>query len=233
MNTTCKNSNWQVIIGSILFVTLLISIVYAVYNLITAPAEHAVLPHGKIKSDYVLMLLQCSLAMIMMFIPSFLQRRLAICIPNYMFMLFFVFLFCSVVLGEVRDFYYLVPHWDTILHAFSGVTLGALGFSLVSILNDDHKMPIHISPFFIAFFSFCFAVAAGTVWEIYEFIADGVLALNMQKFAIESGTALTGRAALMDTMKDLIVDTLGALVVTIVGYLVIKRQKNDTSIYKA
>ena len=47
----------------------------------------------------------------------------------------------------------------------------------------------------------------------------------MQKFALESGEPLVGRAALMDTMKDLIVDTLGALVMAGVGYVSVKYQK--------
>ena len=34
-----------------------------------------------------------------------------------------------------------------------------------------------------------------------------------------------GRAALMDTMKDLLVDTLGALVMAVIGYISIKYQK--------
>ena len=70
-----------------------------------------------------------------------------------------------------------------------------------------------------------FAVFLGVVWEFYEFTADGILHTNMQKFALESGEPLVGRAALMDTMKDLIVDTVGALVMAIVGYISIKYQK--------
>ena len=59
----------------------------------------------------------------------------------------------------------------------------------------------------------------GVVWEIYEFTFDGLLGLNMQKFALEGGADLIGRAALVDTMKDLIVDCLGALIMSIIGYI--------------
>ena len=55
--------------------------------------------------------------------------------------------------------------------------------------------------------------------EIYEFTFDGILRLNMQKFMLENGTQLIGRAALLDTMKDLIVDCLGAFIMSFVGYL--------------
>jgi len=46
----------------------------------------------------------------------------------------------------------------------------------------------------------------------------------MQKHTLESGEMLVGRAALADTMKDLIVDSLGALVMSVVGYVSIKRE---------
>ena len=84
---------------------------------------------------------------------------------------------------------------------------------------------MNLSPLFVVIFSFCFAVTLGVVWEIYEFTFDGVLGLNMQKFALESGEALIGRAALVDTMKDLIVDALGAFIMSIIGYISLKYKK--------
>ena len=47
----------------------------------------------------------------------------------------------------------------------------------------------------------------------------------MQKFATQSGEQLIGRAALDDTMKDLIVDCIGALVISIAGYISLKYKK--------
>ena len=84
---------------------------------------------------------------------------------------------------------------------------------------------MNLSPFFVAFFAFCFALAAGAVWEIIEFTIDGVLGFNMQKFALQDGTRLVGRAALSDTMKDIIVDTCGALIAQAAGYLTIMKDR--------
>lgn len=61
------------------------------------------------------------------------------------------------------------------------------------------------------------------VWEIYEFLADGLLGTNMQKFILVDSTVLIGRKALNDTMKDLIVDALSALIITVIGYYTIKK----------
>ena len=67
---------------------------------------------------------------------------------------------------------------------------------------------MNLSPVFIAVFAFCFALAMGAVWEIYEFTMDSVFGTNMQKYMLDNGTALIGQAALQDTMKDIIVDAI-------------------------
>lgn len=220
-----KTVSWRKITGIVLLIALILSLVYSAVNIVvsvTGKAAHQDYERGV--SDYVLMLFQCILGLVVMSIPSFLERKWRIDIPNYMYIMYFIFLFCAIYLGEVRRFYYVIPYWDIILHAFSGAMLGALGFTLVSIFNDAMKVKLSLSPGFVAFFAFCFALASGAVWEIYEFVMDGIIRTNMQKFLLADGSALVGRAALADTMEDLIVDCLSALVVTATGYLVLKNR---------
>lgn len=216
-----KKINWRKHINRFVFLSLLISAIFLVIRLFLAPADHAV-PYERVKSDYVLMLVQCILGLFAMTLPGLLSHRFQIEIPSGMLILYAVFLYGAIFLGEVRSYYYTVPHWDTILHTFSGGMLGALGFSFVSLLNKTDKIPLNLSPIFVAIFAFCFAVTLGVFWEIYEFTFDGVLHLNMQKFALESGEQLLGRAALQDTMKDLIVDCLGAFIMALIGYISLK-----------
>lgn len=142
-----------------------------------------------------------------------------------MLVLYIAFLYCAIFLGEVRSFYYAVPYWDTILHTMSGAMLGALGFSMIAIFNNAERIPLNLSPVFIAVFAFCFALALGAVWEIYEFTMDSVFGTNMQKYMLDNGTALIGQAALQDTMKDIIVDAIGALVMSTIGYISLKYKK--------
>lgn len=78
----------------------------------------------------------------------------------------------------------------------------------------------------------CFSLAVGAIWEILEFITDGLFGLNSQEFYASSGTFDTvqpriGRDALWDTMVDLILDLLGAIIIAVVGYFDIRRQKKD------
>lgn len=216
-----KKFNWRKFINRFVFFSLLISAIFLIIRLFLAPAGNDV-PYGRVKSDYVLMLVQCILGLFAMTLPGLLSHRFQIEIPSGMLVLYAIFLYGAIFLGEVRSFYYTVPHWDTILHTFSGGMLGALGFSFVTLLNKTDKIPLNLSPLFIAIFALCFAVTLGVFWEIYEFTFDGVLGLNMQKFALESGEQLMGRAALQDTMKDLIVDCLGAFIMALVGYISLK-----------
>lgn len=219
-----KHQKLERILTLLLIITLLGSIVFTIVRVVNAP----VIPDDssdKGKSDYILMLLQCALGLFVVLLPSIIERRLNLEIPSVMTILFMLFLYGAIYLGEVHDFYYIIPNWDIILHAFSGFMLGCLSFSFITLLNKWERIPIHLSPIFVAIFAFCFTVTLGVFWEIYEFSFDGILGLNMQKFILEDGTVLLGREAIRDTMEDLMVDCLGGLAASIVGYISLKYNK--------
>ena len=221
------------LIAFILFLTLIFSVIFSFVRLIIAPSE---IPEGepyeKVKSDYLLMLTQCLLGLVVMALPSIITHKLKLMVPNVMCILYYVFLYCAIFLGEIFSFYYLVPHWDLYLHAMSGAMLGALGFILVDWLNKDEHVKLSMSPFFVSLFAFSFALAVGALWEIYEFAFDSILGLNMQKFRLEDGHALVGSAALRDTMGDLIIDAVAAACVAILGFLTSLKRKNSALLNK-
>ena len=65
-------------------------------------------------------------------------------------------------------------------------------------------------------------------WEIYEYTGDGLLNMSMQRFLAPDGSGLVGRAALYDTMKDIIVDASSALATSVIGGIVVsKRRKRE------
>lgn len=221
-----KKIEGGLVVFAIVLTTLIASLVYSAVSIAGAPiAPPTGVEHAKLKSDYVLMLLECLLGVVVMFLPSMLERRLRIRIPGGMYIAFVVFLYAAIYLGEVQSFYYRFRNWDTVLHTFSGLMLGALGFSLINLLNDSERVSVSLSPAFVALFAFSFAVALGVVWEVYEFSADGLFGLNMQKHSMESGEPLTGRKALEDTMGDLIVDSLSALAISLIGYVSLRYGK--------
>ena len=219
--------DWRTFFARLLFITLILSIVYTIVRIIQTPDEFTSdFEYIKVRSDYVLMLLQCLLGLFVMTLPSIINKRFSIQIPSIVEVLYYIFLYCAIYLGEVRSFYYLIPFWDTILHAFSGAMLGALGFILVSMLNHEVSHYVRLSPFFIALFAFSFALAFGSLWEIYEFSMDVIFKTNMQKYITYEGVVLVGNEALLDTMKDIIVDSISALSVSIFGYFYLINQSN-------
>lgn len=225
--TAAKKLTTRTIIAFLLFLTLVMSVIYSLIRFIYAPSEIPEgAPYEKIKSDYLLMLTQCFLGLLVMSLPSIITHKLNLMVPNTMCILYYIFLYCAIFLGEIFSFYYLVPHWDLYLHAMSGAMLGALGFILVDWLNKDEHVKLSMSPVFVSIFAFSFALAVGVLWEIYEFSFDSILGLNMQKFRNEDGTLLVGKSALDDTMEDLIIDAVSAATVAVIGLLTnIKRKK--------
>ncbi|NLL18877.1 MAG: hypothetical protein GX262_07600 [Clostridia bacterium] len=141
-----------------------------------------------------------------MMLPSFIEKSLNLDIPSEFEIVLILFIYSAMFLGEIRQFYDRFWWWDNMLHGFSGLVLGNIGFLIVSYLNRSSRTTLHLSPVFVSFFSFCFAVAMGAVWEIYEYFMDQVFGFNMQ------------RGSLDDTMTDLILDTIGAAVFAVLGY---------------
>ena len=203
--------------------SFLIPILYLILRMIFgASGETEAGYHSE--ADYLLMLMQCILGLITIHLPGLLERRLRFELPGLLYGFYIVFLYCAIFLWEVRSFYYLFPRWDVILHFFSSIMTGFFGLMVVTILNRNKHVSMSLSPFFLCLFAFCFSVTIGALWEVFEYTADGLLGVNMQKFITADGVVLSGHAALTDTMKDIIVDMLGALLASLVGLFSIRRE---------
>lgn len=147
-------------------------------------------------------------------LPILLGRRFNVFIPPELEVLALLFVFGALFLGEVRGYYVRFWWWDLILHSASGFLLGIVGFLLVHVLNEKEDLSMHMKPGFVALFAFMFAIGLGALWEIFEFVMDGLFGLNMQK------------SGLVDTMWDLIVDTAGALLIAMLGYGYLRKARN-------
>jgi uncharacterized membrane protein len=164
---------------------------------------------------------------LVLFLPSVLEHKFKVTFPGAMHLLFVLFLYMAIILGEARGYYRRFYHWDTVLHTFSGIMLSAFGFCIIDIINKSEKINLGLSDWFMSLFSFCFAVMLDTMWEIVEFFMDSLMDLNMQQYKLPDGTVLTGHYALVDTMKDLIVDVLGALLISAIGYFVLRLRRRS------
>lgn len=144
--------------------------------------------------------------------PIVLRRFRSMIIPSEIRITIVLFVFASLFLGEVRDYYERIWWWDLALHGSAGLLLGFLGFLVVYILNEDEKVDLHMRPSFVALFAFMFSVSSGGIWEIFEFAMDQLFGLNMQKPMLGDPSGLT------DTMWDLIVNLIGAAIVSLAGW---------------
>jgi len=159
--------------------------------------------------------------MIVIAIPVTVHRRLIANVPVEIQIFAVIFVFATLFLGEVGDFYEKFWWWDIALHTCSGVLLGLLGFLTLYMLNETETVSLHMRPSFLAFFAFFFSVGLGAIWEIFEFTMDQVFGLTMQKPMLDDPSGLT------DTMWDLIVDTLGALTASLIGLVYMLQARKE------
>ncbi len=122
----------------------------------------------------------CLLSIVLLLMPSFISHKLNITLPNTLEIIIYLFIFSSEILGEINNFYEIIPYWDTILHTINGFLCAAIGFSLVNLLNNTSRK-INLSPMYLCIVAFCFSMTIGVLWEFFEFGADQLLKVDMQK----------------------------------------------------
>ena len=123
----------------------------------------------------------CVLALILLALPSIIEKQLAIDIPPLMEGIIYCFIYAAEILGEINSFYTIIPGWDTMLHTTNGFLCAAIGLALIDILNRWDRFSLTHSPFFVAVFAFCFSMTIGVLWEFFEFTCDQVMHTDMQK----------------------------------------------------
>ena len=128
----------------------------------------------------------CVLTLILFIIPSVIERKLRIKLPDVLEIIILLFIFAADILGEIHEYYVQVPHWDTILHTMNGFLFAAIGFSIVNIFNEDKRVSMSLSPFYMAVAAFCFSMTIGVLWEFFEWGFDCLFGFDMQKDTIIS-----------------------------------------------
>lgn len=138
-------------------------------------------------------------------LPGLLASRIGLRLPPSFLAAIAAFVLATLYLGEVYDFYNRFWWWDLALHFGSAMGFGILGFLLIFMLfeGDRYAAP----PWAIGALSFCLAMTAGTLWELFEYAMDTLFGFNMMK------------SGLPDTMGDIIVNTLGAALAAVAGVI--------------
>ena len=157
-----------------------------------------------------------AITMLLTFYDKLTEKILKIKLEEKLKIAIILFIFGAQCLGTVLDFYGKFLWWDTMLHTISGVIFFFVGETVIRQLNKQEELKSKI----IILFAVCFAMATGVIWEIFEFLVDGILGQNMQ---VVKG--MIGREAIMDTMIDLISVTIGTVLTAYVKVITNKRNK--------
>ncbi len=187
--------------------------------------------------------------------PKIVQKSFNVSIPGVLETIILVFIFSAEILGEINAFYIKIPLWDTMLHIINGFLTSAIGFALIDICDRNENASTKMSPFFVAFTAFCFAMTVGVIWEFFEFGMDWFFGTDMQKdwvvpavhsvmlnpqglnvpvhiavnsFAVNGEEFNIGGyldIGLVDTMKDMMVNFIGAAVFSVIGIFYLKNRK--------
>lgn len=155
--------------------------------------------------------------------------------------LFYIIFFCmctSNILGNGFGLYEIFkPYFDKVMHTLSGIAFTCFGYMLMKkmVEGDDGKKFVYC-----LIFGFVFAMAAASVWEVYEYFVSEVLHSDMQtNYIVDTidyisyisnttvyftdGTSMEFAGyidiGLFDTLQDITVCLCGSLVT--IGLLVL------------
>lgn len=117
-----------------------------------------------------------------------------------------IFVFGTLVLGEIHKFYTAFFWWDLLLHFAAGIGLALLGLVWVYNLIRERIIASYAGVYSVLVFSV--SVTVLTLWEVYEFAIDQ---LQWSENRMQP--------SLFDTMTDLSIGLAGVMVVCVVGFV--------------
>lgn len=129
-------------------------------------------------------IITCILTLVLFLIPSILEKKFKIILPDTLEIIVYIFIFSAEILGEINEFYIHIKNFDSILHTLNGFIMAGIGLSLIEIFNNSPNTKMMLDPKYLVLFGFCFSMTTGVVWEIFENSVDKVFKQDMQKDTI-------------------------------------------------
>lgn len=174
------------------------------------------------------------LAIVLFSLPWIIETRFKIDIPNYLEIIVSLFIFASIVMGNIHGLVDTVKGYDKFLHIVSGTAISIIGYEIIYSYNLSRTKELRLNPGLLSVFAFCFAITLLVLWEFYEFAVDtiafnisGEPSRNMQRYQwINESSIYPQSYGLMDTMLDLIIGAFGAFVVSFVGWRILVKKFN-------
>lgn len=152
------------------------AIVYTLLHIIVILSLVSAALRGAWESVFI-----CVMTLILFLLPSLVERRLRIDLPDALEIIILCFIFATQILGELQAWYVRFRGWDTLMHTINGFVCAAIGFCLVDLLNRNERIAISLSPLYLSLVAFCFSMTIGVLWEFIEFGMDYFFLQDMQK----------------------------------------------------
>ena len=170
--------------------------------------------------------LLCLFSLILISLPSIIERKTRVELPQALEIIVVCFVFGAEILGEIENFYYHIPIWDSLLHISTGCLAAAVGFGAIDLINK-HIKRISMTPLFVVAVAFCFSMTIGVIWEFFEYGADRFLKTDMQKDTVVSEIASVSfdqthrniSVKVQGIEKTVIYDAQGGAIAEIDGFL--------------
>lgn len=153
-----------------------LTIVYCLLRVIVIEALIVAVFRGEWESVFI-----CVLTLVLFMLPSIIEKRLRVDLPDTLEIVILFFIFATQILGELRAWYVRFQGWDTLMHTTNGFICAAIGFCLVDLLNRDERIGVSLSPLYLSLVAFCFSMTIGVLWEFFEFGMDFFFQQDMQK----------------------------------------------------
>lgn len=130
--------------------------------------------------------------------------------------------------GNIFHLYKWTTWYDTFIHLLTGVVYCFLGVGFYYLLNGKRD----VNRIVILLFAVFFSITGEVIWEIIEYIMDGMSDIsNMQRFSDPvTREPYIGREALQDTMKDIILAFIGSAIFFVGGIIEFSFRKEGTLI---
>jgi len=183
-------------------IAIVLAILFEILIIITAIKSASSNPWS-----YLLFLLWDAVSIFIPFIIVRIANFKKITLPSSFLSASIIFIFITLYLGETLKFYSMFWWWDILLHGIFGAYGVIIGVHLLQgIMAKTKNITQNRFSKFTLMFAFCFTIAIGTIWEIYEFLADYFFKTDMTNGSLE------------DTVTDLMIKGTCALITCLIYY---------------
>lgn len=153
--------------------------------------------------------------LVLTFVPEILNKYFKLSIPVAWHLFGVIFILASQWLGTYLRAYDVLPWWDVMLHAVSGVLIGLVGL-LIVIWSDSELILFKKEKYgLLSIIVFLTASASASIWEMFEYFGDTYFGTNAQL------------GSLVDTMEDISICVIIGMVFAIILYIGLKSKRDN------